>query len=138
MTNGPILSNPATLAQPLGAYSHVSRAGNTVYVAGQVGMLPNGEMAGDDVASQTRQTYLNLRAALESQGLGLSNVAKFTTYLVDADAVSQFYEARNALFPELFPDGNYPPNTLLVIDRLVFPEIKIEIEAVAYAAGTEG
>jgi enamine deaminase RidA (YjgF/YER057c/UK114 family) len=134
MSNGPVLSNPDALGTPLGAYSHVARAGDTVYVAGQVGMLPNGEMAGDDIASQTRQTYLNLRAALESQGMGLSNVAKFTTYLVDASAVPEFYEARNALFPDLFPDGKYPPNTLLVIDRLVHPEIKIEIEAIAYAS----
>jgi enamine deaminase RidA (YjgF/YER057c/UK114 family) len=135
MSSGPVLSNPDTLARPLGAYSHVSRAGDTVYIAGQVGVLPDGEMAGPDIASQTRQTYLNLQAALESEGLSLANVAKFTTYLVDQAAISEFYEARNALFPELFPNGKYPPNTLLVIDRLVFPEIKIEIEAVAYAGG---
>ena len=134
MATGPVLSNPDTLAAPLGAYSHVSRAGQTVYVAGQVGVLPSGELAGDDVASQARQAYLNVRAALESEGMTLANVAKVTTYLVDGDDLAGFFAARDVLFPELFPDGKYPPNTLLVIDRLAAPGIRIEIEAIAYGA----
>jgi enamine deaminase RidA (YjgF/YER057c/UK114 family) len=136
MMNGPSLRNPEALATPLGAYSHVARAGDTVYVAGQVGVLPNGEMAGEDLAAQAKQTFLNLRAALESEGMGLANVVKFTTYLISADLISEFYEARREFFPELFPDGVYPPNTLLVIDRLVHPEIEIEIEAIAWAGGS--
>ena len=134
MATGPVLSNPDTLAAPLGAYSHVSRAGDTVYVAGQVGVLPSGEMAGDDVASQARQAYHNVRLALESEGLTLAHVAKVTTYLVNGDDLVGYYAARDVLFPELFPDGKYPPNTLLVIDRLAAPGIKIEIEAIAYGA----
>ena len=57
---------------------------------------------------------------------------KFTTYLVSAELISQFYEVREELFPELYPSGKYPPNTLLVIDRLVKPEFLLEIEAIAY------
>ena len=42
------------------------------------------------------------------------------------------YEVREELFPDLYPSGKYPPNTLLVIDRLVKPEFLLEIEAIAY------
>jgi hypothetical protein len=43
--------------------------------------------------------------------------------------------ARSALFPKLFPGGKYPPNTLLVIDRLVKPEFLIEVAAIARMPG---
>jgi enamine deaminase RidA (YjgF/YER057c/UK114 family) len=124
--------NPALLGEPLGKYSHVSRAGDLVLVAGQVGVVAGGSLAGADFRSQMRQVFANLRAALESTGGGLENVMKFTTYLVSADLISQFYEVREELFPELYPLGKYPPNTLLVIDRLVKPEFLLEIGAIAY------
>ena len=62
------------------------------------------------------------------------------SYLVSVDLISQFYEVREELFPELYPSGKYPPNTLLVIDRLVKPEFLLEIEAIAYvpASGASG
>ena len=124
--------NPAALGEPLGKYSHVSRAGDLVLVAGQVGVMAGGSLAGADFPSQMRQIFANLRAALESTGGGLENVMKFTTYLVGADLISQFYAVREELFPDLYPSGKYPPNTLLVIDRLVRPEFLLEIEAIAY------
>jgi len=58
-------------------------------------------------------------------------VAKLTTYLTRADDIEDFYRVRRELFAELYPEGGYPPNTLLVVDRLVFPDCLIEIEAVA-------
>jgi enamine deaminase RidA (YjgF/YER057c/UK114 family) len=125
-------NNPSTIATPLGSYSHVSRAGDLVVVAGQVGVDPSGEIA-TDFAEQVRRTFANLAAALDSEGLGLANVLKFTTYLVSTDDIPRFYEARNVFFPELFPSGKYPPNTLLVVDRLVYPELRLEIEAIAHA-----
>jgi enamine deaminase RidA (YjgF/YER057c/UK114 family) len=50
---------------------------------------------------------------------------------VSADDIPGFMKARQDLFPELFPGGVYPPNTLLVVSRLVRPELKVEIEAMA-------
>ncbi|MFD1507237.1 RidA family protein [Georgenia yuyongxinii] len=133
MSTAPVLTNPEALGTPLGPYSHVSRAGDTVYVAGQVGVAPDGELAGEDVMAQTRQAFANIRMALESEGMGLENIARLTTYLVDADDIAPFYEVRAQIFPELFPNGKYPPNTLLVIERLVKPEFRIEIDAIGYA-----
>lgn len=124
-------ANPSAVAAPLGAYSHISRGAGLLHVAGQVGVDAAGELVGGDVTSQARQTYRNLEAILASQDLGMSAVLRFTTYLIDADDIPAFYRVREELFPELFPDGGYPPNTLLVVSRLVKPELRVEIEAVA-------
>lgn len=125
-------SNPTTIGKPLGSYSHVARAGDLVAVAGQVGADQDGKVA-EDFAEQVRLTFRNLQSALESEGLGLSNVMQFTTYLISTDDITRFYEARNEFFPSLFPSGQYPPNTLLIIDRLVYPELRVEIQALAHA-----
>ena len=124
--------NPAALGLPLGRYSHLSRAGDLVIVAGQVGVRPDGSLAGEDLESQVRQIFENLRLALESTGGGLADVMKLTTYVVGQPMVAAFFEARDELYPELYPDGNYPPNTLLVISGLVRPELLIEIDAIAH------
>lgn len=124
--------NPAAMGPPLGKYSHLSRAGDLVVVAGQVGVRPDGSLAGDDLKSQVRQIFENLRLALESTGGGLASVMKLTTYVVGQPTVAAFFEARDELYPELYPDNMYPPNTLLVISGLVRPELLVEIDAIAY------
>lgn len=124
-------ANPSVVAPPLGSYSHVSRGAGLLHIAGQVGVDAQGDVADDEVRSQARQTYRNLEAILSSEGLSPAAILKFTTYLVDEDDIAAFYGVRDELFPELFPDGAYPPNTLLVVRRLVKPEFRVEIEAVA-------
>ena len=56
---------------------------------------------------------------------------KFTTFLVDSANVGDFYETRQEIFGEIFPKGDPPPNTLLIVNRLVKREFLIEIEAIA-------
>jgi enamine deaminase RidA (YjgF/YER057c/UK114 family) len=124
--------NPPALGEPLGKYSHVSSAGGLVFVAGQVGILADGTLAGPELAAQMRQVFANIGAALSDRGAGFGSVMKFTTYLTDASLIAPFYETREELFAQLYPDGGYPPNTLLVIDRLVRPEYLLEIEAIAH------
>ena len=132
MTTQPAYLNPDSVGDPLGPYSHVSTAGDLALVAGQVGLDADGELVGSDLASQARQAFANVRAILESQGAALRSVLKFTTYLVGAENIEPFYAVRAEIFPELYPDGEYPPNTLLVVERLVRPEFLVEIEAVAH------
>jgi transcriptional regulator with XRE-family HTH domain len=64
-------------------------------------------------------------------GLGFDDVAKFTTYLVHAQDIERFMRVRAELFPKLFSGPLYPPNTLLIVDRLVKEDFLIEVEAVA-------
>lgn len=129
--NHPVYLNPEGAPAPIGMYSNLSRAGDLIFVAGQVGLQVDGELAGEDLASQAFQAFENLATLLSSQGGSLRDVTKFTTYLVSAEEIGQFFEIRERLFPDLFPDGEYPPNTLLVVDRLVRPELRIEVEAIA-------
>lgn len=123
--------NPGPLGVPLGKYSHLSRAGDLVAVAGQVGVRADGTLAGEDLRSQLRQVFENLRLALESVGGGMDSVMKLTTYLVGSVTVDEFRAARDEVYAELYPAGAFPPNTLVVIERLVRPELLVEIDALA-------
>lgn len=127
-------SNPPTLANPLGLYSHVSRVrcSEIVFIAGQVAVDRNGALVGaDDLVGQARQVFANLSEALKSESLTFGNVIKFNTYLVGAGNIPKFMNARRELFEQLYPNGKCPPNTLVVVERLVEKEFLIEVEAVA-------
>ena len=125
--------NPPNAPTPLGAYSHAVKVspGSLVYIAGQVGVDTNGNLAGPDVEAQTRQVFQNLGHVLAGAGATFANVVEFTTYLVGRSSIQPFLDARTQLFPSLFPDGDYPANTLLIIDGLVQEELLVEIKAVA-------
>ena len=119
---------------PLGAYSvgMTVNAGRLLYVAGQVGVNTAGELVGPgDAAAQTRQVLQNIGGVLEAAGAGFSNVVEFTTYVVGRSSVQGFIDGRNQVFPDIFPNEDYPPNTLLVVDGLVREEFLVEIKAVA-------
>jgi enamine deaminase RidA (YjgF/YER057c/UK114 family) len=126
----------AKLGTPLGMYSHGMAApgGELVIVAGQVGMDAAGRVAGPDARSQTKQALANVGAVLEAGGCRWSDVVRLQTFLTSADDIPAFMDARRETFPSLFPDGAYPPNTLLVVSRLVRPELRVEIEAMAVRA----
>ena len=123
---------PRGFPAPLGMYSHgmVAAGGELVTVAGQVGIGPRG-VAGPDVGSQTRQAFENVRAIVEAADCTMADVVRLQTFLVSADDIPAFMKARQELFPGYFPTGLYPPNTLLVVSRLVRPELRVEVEAMA-------
>lgn len=126
------LLNPDSLGKPLGPYSHIARvkASEFLFIAGQVGADKDGH-ASSDFDSQCTQAFANLGAALASQGANFGNVVEFTTYLVHSQDIPKFMQWRAREFPRLFAGGAYPPNTLLIIDRLVREEFLIEVSAVA-------
>ena len=125
--------NPDTLGQPLGQYSQMTRvkASEFLFIAGQVGVFKDGKLAGDDFDGQCTQTFANIEAALKSQGAGWGNIVEFTTYLVHSQDIPNFMKWRLAHFPKMFANAAYPPNTLLMIDRLVQEQLLIEVSAVA-------
>jgi enamine deaminase RidA (YjgF/YER057c/UK114 family) len=127
-------NNPTSLAKPLGAYSHVARvkASELVFIAGQLAVNAAGEMVGKgDFAAQMHQVFDNLERALRAEGLSFANVLKFTTFLVHSQDIERFMAVRKELFAKLYPGGQYPPNTLLMIDRLVGEQFLIEVEGIA-------
>lgn len=132
---------PAGLGQPLGRYSQIAVATGTqiVSVAGQVGITADGELAGDGgLAAQTWQTFANVATALAAAGLGTGDIFKTTTYLVGSVGMDDFMAARTTAFAEFFPSGQYPPNTLLVVSRLVEARFLVEVEALAIRAAAAG
>jgi 2-iminobutanoate/2-iminopropanoate deaminase len=124
---------PKGFGAPLGMYSHgvVAPGGELVIVAGQVGMSPNGHVAVNDVVAQTKQALDNVRAVVEAGGCSMRDIIRLQTFLTRADDIAGFMKARSEVFPGYFPDGVYPPNTLLVVSRLVRQELLVEIEAMA-------
>ena len=124
--------NPDSLGKPLGQYSQITRvkAAEFLFIAGQVGAGKDGKAAvGFD--AQCASVFANLGAALASQGASFANVVEFTTYLVHSQDIPAFMAYRTREFPRLFPNAAYPPNTLLIIHRLVSEEFLIEVSAVA-------
>jgi len=128
----PKVITPREFGAPLGMYSHgmMAPGGEILVVAGQVGMT-GGRVAGLDVESQTKAALQNVRAVLEAGGCSMRDVIRLQTFLTSADDIPGFMKARQEVFPRYFPDGAYPPNTLLVVSRLVRPELRVEIEAMA-------
>ena len=118
--------NVDSLGKPVGPYSHVARvkAAETLYIAGMLA-------AGDSFEAQCSGVYAQIEKALQSAGAGWGNVVQFTTFLVHSQDIAKFYRWREREYPKMFPDGKYPPNTLLIIDRLVQEQFLIEIQTVA-------
>ena len=105
------------------------RANGFIFTAGQVGTDPRtGQVAGPDVAAQTRQAIENLRAVLEAGGSSLERLVKTTVFLADL----RTFDAMNAVYRELIPEPR--PGRSTVEARLARPEILVEIEGIALAA----
>ena len=121
------IGNVEALGKPLGQYSHMTRvkgAHETLYIAGMLA-------AGDDFDSQCTGVFRQIDVALKSAGAGWGNVVQFTTYLVHSQDIPKFMAWRLREFPRMFPDGKYPPNTLLIIDRLVQEQFLVEVQTIA-------
>jgi enamine deaminase RidA (YjgF/YER057c/UK114 family) len=118
--------NVEALGKPVGPYSHVARvkSAETLYIAGMLA-------AGESFEKQCGAVFGQIEQALKSAGAGWPNVVQFTTYLVHSQDIAAFYRWREQNYPKMFPDGKYPPNTLLIIDRLVQEQFLIEVQTVA-------
>jgi len=104
------------------------RANGFIFTAGQVGTDPRtGQLAGPDVASQTRQTIDNLRAVLEAGGSSLGKLVKTTVFLADM----RTFDDMNAVYRELIPEPR--PGRSTVEARLARPDLLVEIEGIALA-----
>jgi len=126
--------SPDALGKPLGQYSQVTRvkASEFVYIAGQLATNREGAIIGaDDFDAQCAQVFANIETALKSVGAGWGNVVEFTTYLVHSQDIPKFMTYRKREFPKFFPDGAYPPNTLLMVDRLVQEPFLVEVKTIA-------
>jgi enamine deaminase RidA (YjgF/YER057c/UK114 family) len=126
--------NPDRLNQPVSPYRHVARvrAQELIFIAGQVATDASGATVGKgDFEAQCAQVFANIHTALRSAEADWRNVVQFTSYLVRAQDAAAFRAFRSREFPKMFPDGAYPPNTLLVISRLADESYWLEVQTVA-------
>lgn len=124
--------NPPALHPPTGyGYSHLARVpagAELVLVAGQYASDAEGHVVSDDFAAQVKQSFANVRTALEAVELDLSDVVQIRTYITNHEE-SKLY----ALVGEIQAIwGDLPPaQTLLGVAALALPEMQFEVDAIA-------
>ena len=127
MTLTPILTPDAPA--PIGPYSQAIRAGNTVYLSGQIALDPaTGQLVGGSLADETARVMQNLHAVLTAAGLTFAHVAKVTIFLTDM----AFFQEVNAVYGRYF-DGLTPPARETVAVAGLPRGVRVEISAVAVA-----
>ena len=110
----------------IGPYSQAVKAGNTIYVSGQLPVDPaTGEFAGDSIAEQTKQSLTNIKNILEKAGGGMENVVNTTVLLSDIGDFAAMNEVYATFFKEPFP-------ARAAFQVAAIPKgAKVEIEALA-------
>lgn len=121
--------DPPAIHRPASSYCQLTEDTNTgtIYVAGQVGLAPDGTLVGVDMASQLRQVLANFDAILRELGLDRAAFARRSVFVTDMD--EYFTDAVNGQMTAYF-EPNRCPSTLIGVSRLFMPDVKIEVEAV--------
>ncbi len=113
----------------IGPYSPAIRAGNLLFISGQIPLRPDtGELVGTDVASQTEQVMHNLAALLAAAGATFEHVVKTTVYLTDLND----FAAMNEVYAR-FVAAPPPARATVQVSRLP-RDVKVEIDAIAVLA----
>src|ERR1051326_4115406 len=119
---------PPGAPTPRGPYSPAVRAGDCIYVSGQVPIDPvSGEGIAGDVQKETRQVLTNIKNILEGCGSSLADVVRCGVYLPGARG----FKPMNEVYAEFF--GEAPPaRTTIIVAALPLKDARIEIDAIAY------
>ncbi len=118
---------PPGVPVPRGPYSPAVRAGDFLYVSGQGPIDPSTQrLSAGDIRHQTRLVLSNIRAILEGCGASVADVVKCSVFLSNAGD----FAAMNEVYGEFF--GDQKPARTTVEAKFVLPEMKVEIDAVAY------
>lgn len=120
--------NPHDVHTPVGPYSHtavVPAGTELVFVAGQVGMRPDGTVP-DSFAEQAELTFANLRACLMAHGLGVEAVVKLGVFVLP----QQDFQVLRAVRERHF-GTHRPTSTTVYVPQLASPKFLLEVEAIA-------
>jgi len=127
--------NPPTIHAPRG-YTHVVQTrgpARTIYIAGQIGIAPDGKIA-PDFRAQAVQCFENLKAALAAADATFEHVVKITNYFTDVSNLTVFREVRDRYVNTKAP----PASTAVQIGKLAMEGLLFEIEAIAVVPEHEG
>lgn len=119
---------------PEGFYTHpsfspaVRASGETIYVAGQLPLSPEGEIVGaGDIDAQLERIWFQIETILAAAGASLADIVRVTAYTTDVDYCPAIIAAREARFAASTP----PASALVVVAGLALPGAVVEIDAVA-------
>ena len=99
---------------PIGPYNQAIKAGNFLFVSGQVALKPGtNELANADIIEETHQVLQNLKSILAEAGMDFSNIVKTTIFLSDMDLFSQV----NEIYAKYF-DGHFPARETVAVKGL--------------------
>ena len=117
------------LAEPgPGSYSMCKRAGNHVYISGQIATDNSGKVIGpNDAYRQAKEIFRKIKLLMEAAGGTVDDVVKVVMYTTDMRHQPEIWKARREVF-----SGDFPTSTLICISALFSPALLVEIEAVGY------
>lgn len=118
------------LCLPPEPYSYAIRAGNALYLAGQVAFDRRGEIVGETVEEQARQVWQNIRDVLEAAGSSIADVVKVTYFMQDIREIAEEFPVRE----EVFAGRPYPAVTAIQAAALGLPGLKMEVDVIAVTA----
>lgn len=130
-------NNPDVIAPPVGPYSHLVRVSSGVewiFISGQVGLDPEGQMP-PDAYSQTLNVFSNIERLLDSEGLGPASIVRLLTFVAGAEHAPEYRRASEAAFAAWFPDGDFPGQSFTFAPALARPDVLVEVEAWAVIPG---
>ena len=124
---------------PRGAYPHVKRAGNFIFVSGTSSRRPDNSIAGVDIIDemgtkflnievQTREVLNNIDANLKKIGASLKDVVDVSTFLVNMNDFAGY----NKTYAEFFDKETGPTRTTVAVHQLPHPDLVVEIKVTAY------
>lgn len=119
--------NTTNAPAAIGPYSQAIKANGFLFVSGQIPLTSNGELAGDDIKTQTKQVLKNLKAILKEADLSLKDTVKTTIFLKNMDDFSIV----NEIYAQAFKEHK-PARSTIEISKLP-KDVLIEIELIAKA-----
>jgi reactive intermediate/imine deaminase len=109
----------------IGTYSQAVKASNTVYISGQIPLIPDTmEIISQDIGEQTQQVFKNLTEITRAAGGDLNDIVKLTVYLTDINNFSKINEMMSTFFQE-----PYPARVLIAVSALP-KQAQVEIDAI--------
>ena len=109
----------------IGTYSQAVRAGDAVYLSGQIGLDPGSMQLVEGIDAQIERVFLNLAAVAQAAGLSLAKAVRVTVYLTDLAHFAKVNEAMARHVPEPYPSraavgvASLPRGALVEIDAIL-------------------
>lgn len=122
-----IINSPEAPA-PVGPYNHSVKAGNTLYVSGQIAIDQNtGSLVIETIEAETHQVLKNMGYILKAAGMDFNDVVKCTVFVADMEQ----YSSINAVYATYFDEASAPARELVQVANL--PKyVNVEISCIAF------